>query len=137
MHKKKKRQKKRKFVRLEWHATLSAMRTWIGEHPDTQMNSRIRVSADPPDRQMPVSAACVRVLKNLVNLVHLCGQLSASISVNLRFHYLPVFSWCAWRFNPIRVCLCGWRNLKRRNMPRLIFQTEGRQATTGEDAPEA
>jgi hypothetical protein len=33
------------------------MRTWIGEHPDTRMNSRIRVSTDPPDRQMPVSAA--------------------------------------------------------------------------------
>ena len=47
MHKKKKLQKKRKFVGLEWHAALI--------------------------RQMPV---CVRVLKNLVNLVHLCGQLS-------------------------------------------------------------
>ncbi|MGI6087524.1 MAG: hypothetical protein ACOYCD_06200 [Kiritimatiellia bacterium] len=34
------------------HAALSAMRTWIGGHPDTRMNSRIRVSADPSDRQM-------------------------------------------------------------------------------------
>ncbi|MGI6087083.1 MAG: hypothetical protein ACOYCD_03915 [Kiritimatiellia bacterium] len=43
------------------HAALSAMRTWIGGHPDTRMNSRIRVSADPPDRQMPVCAA-VKIL---------------------------------------------------------------------------
>ncbi|MGI6086842.1 MAG: hypothetical protein ACOYCD_02680 [Kiritimatiellia bacterium] len=50
MHKK--LQKKRKFVGLEWHVALSAMRTWIGGHPDTRINSRIRVSADPPDRQM-------------------------------------------------------------------------------------
>ena len=125
MHKKKKRQKKRKFVGLEWPAALSAMRTWIGGHPDTRMNSRIRVSADPPDRQMPVSAACVSNLKILYFLcglcglwflleprntlntrkggrcdgcfLHLCAQLS-SICVNLRF-----LSWRSWRFNPISV----------------------------------
>ena len=47
------------------NAALSAMRTWIGGHPDTRMNSRIRVSADPPDRQIPVSATCVSNLKIL------------------------------------------------------------------------
>jgi hypothetical protein len=90
------------------HAALSAMRAWIGGHPDTRVNSRIRVSADPSDRQMPVCAVCVRVLKNLVNFVHLCGQLSV-ICVNmwcqcgshLRFHSSFV-SWRSWRFNPIR-----------------------------------
>ena len=53
-------------------------------------------------------AICVRVLKNLVNFVHLCGQLSV-ICVNmwcqcgshLRFHSSFV-SWRSWRFNPIR-----------------------------------
>ncbi|MGI6087306.1 MAG: hypothetical protein ACOYCD_05055 [Kiritimatiellia bacterium] len=50
---------------LEWHAALSAMRTWIGGHLDTRIYLRIRVSADPPDRQMPVSATCVRALKIL------------------------------------------------------------------------
>jgi hypothetical protein len=87
MQKNKKRQKKRKFVGLEWHATLSAMRTWIGGHPDTRMNSRIRVSADPSDRQMPVSATCVRILKNLVNLVPLCGQLSVICGFILRLFF--------------------------------------------------
>ena len=36
-----------------------------GAHPDTRIDSRIRVSADPPDRQMPVGAAIVRDLKIL------------------------------------------------------------------------
>ena len=87
MHKKKKLQEKRKFVGLEWHAALSAMWTWIGGHPDTRMNSRIRVSADPPDRQMPVSAACVSSLKILCFLCIFVANYpeSALIGVNLRF----------------------------------------------------
>ena len=46
----------------QWQAVLSATRTWIGGHPDTRIDSRIRVSADPPDRQMPVGAAVVNNL---------------------------------------------------------------------------
>ena len=38
------------------------MRTWIGGHPDTRIDSRIRVSADPPDRRMPVGAAVLCIL---------------------------------------------------------------------------
>ena len=110
MHKKKELQKKRKFVGLEWHAALSAMRTWIAGHPDTRMNSRIRVSADPPDRQMPVSAACVSSLKILCFLCLFVANYpeSALIGVNLRFLSLLCLSaWfitfsrflAPWRFN--------------------------------------
>jgi hypothetical protein len=105
MHTKKKLQKKRKFVGLEWQAALSAMRTWISGHPDTRINSRIRVSADPPDRQMPVSAACVRVLKKLVNLganypgsASICGfflgVLGGSI-LSVSIHVHPWFLWAS------------------------------------------
>ena len=59
-HKKKKRQEKRKFVGLEWHATLSAMRT------------------------------CVRVLKNLANLVHLCGQPHFPVPNPCSYWFLPL-----------------------------------------------
>ncbi|MGI6086467.1 MAG: hypothetical protein ACOYCD_00770 [Kiritimatiellia bacterium] len=44
----------------QWQAVLSATRTWIGGHPDRRINSHIWVSTDPPDRHLPVSAACVR-----------------------------------------------------------------------------
>ena len=62
---------------IEWDAALSAMRTGIGGHPDTRINSRIRVSVDPSDRQMPVGAAVVNnlilcILHFVANLALLC-----------------------------------------------------------------
>ena len=51
-----------------WDGVAGCAVRYADMDPDTRINSRIRVSADPPDRQMPVSAACVRVLTNLVNL---------------------------------------------------------------------
>ena len=128
IHKKEKRQQKRKFIGLKWHVALSAMRAWIGVHPDARIHSSIQVSADPSDRQMPVSAACVFDQKNLVlfgaplwlipfptnsspcspclrvrplsSLVNLVPLCGylSGIGVNLRF-----LSWRSWRFNLIRV----------------------------------
>jgi hypothetical protein len=99
MHKKRKLQKKRKFVGLEWHAALSAVRTWIGGHPDTRMNSRIRVSADPPDRQMPVSAACSE------KSCESCASLWPIIR-DLRFHSSSIFLAFLGSLNQISVNQC-------------------------------
>ncbi len=52
---------------LSTNAALSAMRTWNGGHPGTRINSRIRVSADPPDRQMPLK------LRQLASLSQMRG----------------------------------------------------------------
>ena len=65
-------------------AALSAMRTWIGGHPDTRINSRIRVSADPSDRQMPVGAAIVDDL----NILHFAFLWLNSLCFECRFQVI-------------------------------------------------
>jgi hypothetical protein len=48
------------------------------------MNSRIRVSADPPDRHLPVSAACVRGKFSSDTLAFLAVQSYQCPSVSIR-----------------------------------------------------
>jgi hypothetical protein len=64
------------------HAALTGI-CRSGRSVDTLTSKLIRLSGCPPIHvRVADSAACVRVLKNLVLLVHLCGQLSG-ICVNL------------------------------------------------------
>jgi hypothetical protein len=54
---------------------------------DTQVHELIRVSGCQPIRQTGICRSAQRVLKNLVNLVPLCGQLSGICGFILRLFF--------------------------------------------------
>ena len=106
MHKKKKLQERESC----WAGGMLRCPLWTSVDTDTRINSRIRVSADPPDRQMP-SAQHVSSLKILcflcifVIIIRICVNRRQSRFLSL----LCVSALCETSVYPVSSTLSSWR----------------------------